>query len=66
MTVIYTSHYMEEVQMLCQRIAILDNGRLLACDTLPNLLKRLDGRVRFTVTGAAPAIWRASSRHCRA
>ena len=49
MTVIYTSHYMEEVQMLCPRIAILDNGRLLACDTLPNLLKRLDGRVRLTV-----------------
>ena len=47
MTVIYTSHYMEEVQSLCPRIAILDNGRLLACDTLPNLLKRLDGRVRF-------------------
>jgi len=51
MTVIYTSHYMEEVQLLCKRIAILDNGRLLASDTLPNLLKRLDGRVRFTVTG---------------
>ena len=29
MTVIYTSHYMEEVQALCQRIAILDNGTLL-------------------------------------
>jgi ABC-2 type transport system ATP-binding protein len=51
MTVIYTSHYMEEVQMLCKRIAILDNGRLLASDTLPNLLKRLDGRVRLTATG---------------
>jgi linearmycin/streptolysin S transport system ATP-binding protein len=53
MTVIYTSHYMEEVQMLCRRIAILDNGRLLASDTLPNLLKRLDGRVRLTVAGGA-------------
>jgi ABC-2 type transport system ATP-binding protein len=51
MTVIYTSHYMEEVQMLCKRIAILDSGRLLASDTLPNLLKRLDGRVRLRVTG---------------
>jgi ABC-2 type transport system ATP-binding protein len=52
MTVIYTSHYMEEVQLLCKRIAILDNGQLLASDSLPNLLKRLDGRVRFTVSGA--------------
>jgi len=39
LTVIYTSHYMEEVQSLCPRIAILDQGRLLACDTLPNLLR---------------------------
>jgi ABC-2 type transport system ATP-binding protein len=53
-TVVYTSHYMEEVQALCKRIAILDNGALRACDTLPNLLKMLDGRVRFTVTGAGP------------
>jgi ABC-2 type transport system ATP-binding protein len=53
-TVVYTSHYMEEVQTLCKRIAILDNGTLRACDTLPNLLKILDGRVRFAVTGAGP------------
>jgi ABC-2 type transport system ATP-binding protein len=52
MTVIYTSHYMEEVQTLCKRIAILDGGKLLASDTLPNLLRRLDGRVRLTVAGA--------------
>jgi ABC-2 type transport system ATP-binding protein len=52
LTVIYTSHYMEEVQMLCRRIAILDSGQLRACDTLPNLLKRLDGRVRLRVSGS--------------
>lgn len=34
LTVIYTSHYMEEVQTLCPRIAVLDAGRVLACDTL--------------------------------
>src|SRR5947208_1577279 len=54
MTVIYTSHYMEEVQALCPRIAILDNGTLRACDTLPNLLKRLDATVRVTVANAPP------------
>ena len=54
MTIVYTSHYMEEVQMLCTRIAILDNGRVLAADTLPNLLHRLDGRVRFTIPDAPP------------
>ncbi len=49
MTVIYTSHYMEEVQMLCPRIAILDAGKLRACDTLPNLLARLDATIRLSV-----------------
>ena len=52
LTVIYTSHYMEEVQALCKRIAILDNGELRACDTLPNLLKRLDTTIRVTVANA--------------
>ena len=52
MTIIYTSHYMEEVQALCPRIAVLDNGKLRACDTLPNLLKRLDATIRVTVANA--------------
>ena len=52
MTIIYTSHYMEEVQALCPRIAILDGGKLRACDTLPNLLKQLDATVRVTVANA--------------
>ncbi len=49
MTVIYTSHYMEEVQALCPRLAILDNGLLRACDTLPHLLSRLDSTARLTL-----------------
>src|SRR6476620_2951261 len=40
-TIIYTSHYMEEVQALCHRIGIIDHGRLIACDTLAHLLARL-------------------------
>jgi len=51
-TIIYTSHYMEEVQALCNRIGIIDHGRLIACDTLANLLQRLPARIRFR---AAPA-----------
>jgi ABC-2 type transport system ATP-binding protein len=46
-TVLYTSHYMEEVQGLCSHIGIMDQGRLVACDTLPNLLHLLEGTVRF-------------------
>lgn len=39
--VIYASHYMEEVQSICQRVAIVDHGQVLACDTVPNLLQGL-------------------------
>jgi ABC-2 type transport system ATP-binding protein len=48
-TVVYTSHYMEEVQALCTRVGIIDRGRLIACDTLEGLLRRLRGLVRFRV-----------------
>jgi ABC-2 type transport system ATP-binding protein len=54
MTVVYTSHYMEEVQALCPRIAILDDGKVVACDTLPDLLARLDGVARLRMP-AVPA-----------
>ena len=49
MTVVYTSHYMEEVQTLCRRIAILDDGQLKACSTLDDLLGLLGTTVRMTV-----------------
>jgi ABC-2 type transport system ATP-binding protein len=49
LTVIYTSHYMEEVQALCTRIGIIDQGLLQACDTLPRLLQLLRGRIGFRV-----------------
>jgi ABC-2 type transport system ATP-binding protein len=55
-TIIYTSHYMEEVQALCGRVGILDHGRLIACDTLPSLLQTLDGVIRFRVPHLPPAL----------
>ncbi len=36
--VLYATHYMEEAQRLCDRVAIVDHGRLLALDTVPALL----------------------------
>lgn len=36
-TVIYTSHYMEEVEAICTRIAIMDNGKIIACGTSQEL-----------------------------
>ena len=38
LTVLYTSHYMEEVQALCHRVGVMDGGRLIACDTVSNLI----------------------------
>ncbi len=38
-TVIYTTHYMEEAQRLCDRVGIVDRGRLLALDTIEGLVR---------------------------
>ena len=38
-TVIYTSHYMEEVEAICTRIAIMDNGKIIASGTSEELKK---------------------------
>jgi len=42
-TVLLTTHYMNEADELCDRVAILDNGKVLACDT-PTALKRMIGK----------------------
>lgn len=39
-TILYTTHYMEEAQRLCDRVAIIDQGRFLTIDTVGNLLKK--------------------------
>jgi ABC-2 type transport system ATP-binding protein len=41
MTVILTTHYMEEAEMLCDRVAIMDEGTIVALDTPQNLIKQL-------------------------
>lgn len=43
MTIIYTSHYMEEVEFLCKRIAIIDHGQLIASGSKKELCSRLSG-----------------------
>ena len=56
LTVVYTSHYMEEVQALCPRIAILDHGRVVACDSRESLLRRLDGTLTLRVAREAATV----------
>lgn len=51
-TVLLTTHYMAEADQLCDRIAIIDDGRILACDTPANLkrLVRLNRIMKLEVT----------------
>ncbi len=42
-TLVYTTHYMEEAQRLCDRVAIVDHGKILALDTVEGLLRRHGG-----------------------
>ena len=55
-TVVYTSHYMEEVQTLCPRVGILDHGHLIACDTVLGLLRQMNGSIRFRVPEIPPVL----------
>ena len=57
-TIMLTTHYLEEAEQLCDHIAIIDRGKLVAHDTTEALLKRLDHKeMSITVAeeiGAAP------------
>lgn len=48
-TVIMTTHYMDEAQLLCDRVAVMDNGKIIALDTPSALIKGLLSR-GFTKT----------------
>jgi ABC-2 type transport system ATP-binding protein len=52
-TILLTTHYLEEAEALCDSIAIINRGRLIACEAKETLLRRLDSK-EMTVTLAAP------------
>ncbi len=47
-TIIYTTHYMEEAERLCDRVAIVDHGRVLAMDAVESLIDRHGGQAVLT------------------
>jgi ABC-2 type transport system ATP-binding protein len=48
-TVLLTTHYLEEAEAMCDTIAIINHGRLIACEATPDLLSRLDSK-EMTIT----------------
>lgn len=52
MTIVYTSHYMEEVEALCPRIAILDHGQIIACEAITSLLQHIDTTIKLVIDNA--------------
>lgn len=58
LTIIYSTHYMEEATRLCSRIGIIDHGRILALGSLDALLTQLpfDEEIRFPATAATAVL----------
>ncbi len=52
-TIIYTSHYMEEIEQICTRIAILDHGRTIASGTKEELKSMIKMGERITIEGVS-------------
>ncbi|MFQ5489014.1 MAG: ABC transporter ATP-binding protein, partial [Gammaproteobacteria bacterium] len=69
-TIVLTTHYLEEAESMCERIAILDRGHIVALDSKEELLASSLGRMlHIKVTGAGPitdipAHLQARVRHC--
>jgi ABC-2 type transport system ATP-binding protein len=54
-TVVLTTHYMDEAEALCDRVAIMDRGRILELDTPRALVRGLDAPVRISVAARLDA-----------
>jgi ABC-2 type transport system ATP-binding protein len=52
-TVVLTTHYMDEAEALCHRVAIVDHGRILECAPPPELIRSADAVSRITVAAGA-------------
>ncbi|MDP2775411.1 MAG: ABC transporter ATP-binding protein [Nocardioides sp.] len=55
-TVVLTTHYMDEAEALCDRVAIMDTGRILKVDSPAALVRGLDAPARITVAPGAVAV----------
>lgn len=63
-TILYTTHYMEEAQRLCDRVAIMDHGRLLDIDTVDGLIARHGGLSVVEARLVEPLVSRSGFAGC--
>jgi ABC-2 type transport system ATP-binding protein len=62
-TIIYTTHYMEEAERLCRRVAIVDEGRIIALDSPSALCREFGGQmIRARLAGDSAALTEALQR----
>ncbi|MEY9967237.1 ABC-2 type transport system ATP-binding protein [Streptacidiphilus sp. MAP12-16] len=52
-TVVLTTHYLDEAEILCDRVAVMDHGRILKTDPPATLIRELDAPTRLTVESGA-------------
>jgi ABC-2 type transport system ATP-binding protein len=74
-TMVYTTHYMEEAERLCDRIVIMDHGKVIANDTLAGLYRQLpvsatleielDGDIDIAILKQQPGVQTASQENGR-
>ena len=63
-TIILTTHYLEEAEELCSRVALLKQGEVIALDTTKNLLASIPGKnLRLRLSGQLPASLSGMVRH---
>lgn len=64
-TIVLTTHYLEEAEVLCSRVAMMKAGKVVALDSTANLLKSIPGKnLRLTLSGnTLPTALQAMLRH---
>jgi ABC-2 type transport system ATP-binding protein len=59
-TIVYTTHYLDEAEALCDRVAIMDHGRILALDAPAKLVRGLDAPTHVILPHGALPVERAA------
>jgi ABC-2 type transport system ATP-binding protein len=56
-TIVLVTHFMDEAERLCDRVAVMDGGRIVALDTPANLIAEQAGTLRVTFTAEGDFVW---------